>query len=54
MDRNTVTGLLLIFCIILGVSFYNSSQQKKAQEQELLEQLEESRKQKALMRRLRN
>ena len=30
MDKNTVTGLLLIFAIILGVSFYNSSQQKKA------------------------
>ena len=30
MDRNTITGLLLIFAIILGVSFYNASQQKKA------------------------
>jgi YidC/Oxa1 family membrane protein insertase len=30
MDRNTITGLLLIFAIILGISFYNSSQQKKA------------------------
>jgi YidC/Oxa1 family membrane protein insertase len=30
MDRNTITGLLLIFVIVLGVSFYNSSQQKKA------------------------
>ena len=33
MDRNTVVGLLLIFCIVLGVSFYNSSQQRQAQEQ---------------------
>ncbi|MCL2247486.1 MAG: membrane protein insertase YidC [Lentimicrobiaceae bacterium] len=41
MDRNTVVGLLLIFCIVLGVSFYNSSQQKKAQEQKALEQLEQ-------------
>jgi len=44
MDRNTVIGLLLIFCIVLGVSFYNSSQQKQAQEKKALEQLEESRK----------
>ncbi|MCL2435210.1 MAG: membrane protein insertase YidC [Lentimicrobiaceae bacterium] len=29
MDRNTVIGLLLIFGIVLGVSFYNSSQRKK-------------------------
>ncbi|MCL1850506.1 MAG: membrane protein insertase YidC [Bacteroidetes bacterium] len=29
MDKNTVVGLLLIFAIILGVSFYNSSQQKR-------------------------
>jgi len=33
MDKNTIVGLLLIFFIVLGVSFYNSSQQKKAQEQ---------------------
>jgi len=35
MDKNTVIGLLLIFCIVLGVSFYNSSQQKKVQEQKV-------------------
>jgi len=39
MDRNTIVGLLLIFGIILGVSFYNSSQQKKVQEQQALEQI---------------
>ena len=33
MDRNTITGLLLIFVIVLGVSFYNSSQQKKIQQE---------------------
>jgi len=33
MDRNTITGLLLIFAIVLGVSFYNSSKQKKIQEE---------------------
>jgi len=33
MDKNTVTGLLLIFAIILGISFYNSSQQKKIQQE---------------------
>jgi len=43
MDKNTVTGLLLIFAIILGVSFYNSSQQKKVlqdkAEQEAIHQI---------------
>ena len=39
MDKNTVIGLLLIFAIVLGVSFYNSSQQKKAQEQKAIEQV---------------
>jgi YidC/Oxa1 family membrane protein insertase len=34
MDRNTITGLILIFCIVLGFSFYNSSQQKKAQQEQ--------------------
>jgi YidC/Oxa1 family membrane protein insertase len=29
MDRNTIIGLLLIFGIVLGVSFYTSSQQTK-------------------------
>jgi len=33
MDRNTVIGLLLIFGIVLGVSFYNSSQHRKAQQE---------------------
>jgi YidC/Oxa1 family membrane protein insertase len=33
MDRNTITGLLLIFAIILGISFYNSSNQKKIQQE---------------------
>jgi len=31
MDRNTLIGLLLIFAIVLGASFYNSSQQQKRQ-----------------------
>jgi YidC/Oxa1 family membrane protein insertase len=39
MDKNTIVGLLLIFAIVLGVSFYNSSQNKKVQEQEALEQV---------------
>jgi len=30
MDRNTIIGLLCIFAIVLGFSFYNSSQQKKS------------------------
>ena len=33
MDRNTIVGLLLIFGIVLGVSFYNSSKQRKFQEE---------------------
>ncbi|MCL2289362.1 MAG: membrane protein insertase YidC [Bacteroidetes bacterium] len=33
MDRNTIVGLLLIFGIVLGVSFYNSSQQRKFQQE---------------------
>jgi len=33
MDKNTVVGLLLIFGIVLGVSFYNSSQQRKVQQE---------------------
>jgi len=33
MDRNTLIGLLLIFGIVLGVSFYNSSQQRKVQQE---------------------
>ncbi len=32
MDRNTVIGLLLIFALFLGFSFYQSSQVKKQQE----------------------
>ena len=47
MDKNTVVGLLLIFAIVLGVSFYNSSQQQKLQEQKLQEQLVERSMQKA-------
>ena len=39
MDKNTVVGLLLIFAIVLGVSFYNSSQQRKVQEQKAQEQI---------------
>ena len=34
MDKNTVTGLILIFCLVLGFSFYNSSQHKKAQQEQ--------------------
>jgi YidC/Oxa1 family membrane protein insertase len=39
MDKNTITGLLLIFAIVLGVSFYNASQQKKIQQEKALEQV---------------
>ena len=35
MDKNTITGLLLIFAIILGVSVYNSSKQKKALQEKM-------------------
>jgi YidC/Oxa1 family membrane protein insertase len=30
MDRNTITGLVLIFLIFIGFSFYNTSKQNKA------------------------
>ena len=33
MDKNTITGLILIFVIFLGFSFYTSSKQKKAQQE---------------------
>ncbi|MDR1758004.1 MAG: membrane protein insertase YidC [Bacteroidales bacterium] len=37
MDKNAVTGLLLIFALLLGFTFYNSSQNKKKKEQQMLE-----------------
>lgn len=37
MDKNTVIGLLLLFALFLGFSFYNSSQVKKQKEQQLEE-----------------
>lgn len=33
MDKNTIIGLLLLFALFLGFSFYNSSQMKKQKEQ---------------------
>ena len=29
MDKNTIVGLLLMFALILGFSFWNSNQQKR-------------------------
>ena len=43
MDKNTVIGLLLIFALFLGFSFYQTSQMKKqkaAQEAQLSEEIE--------------
>ena len=43
MDKNTVIGLLLIFALFLGFSFYQTSQMKKqkaAQEAQMLEEIE--------------
>lgn len=44
MDRNTVIGLLLIFALFLGFSFYQTSQvrkQQEAQQAQILEETEE-------------
>ena len=43
MDKNTVIGLLLIFALFMGFSFYQTSQMKKqkaAQEAQMLEEIE--------------
>ena len=43
MDKNTVIGLLLIFALFMGFSFYQTSQMKKqkaAQEAQLSEEIE--------------
>ena len=29
MDKNTIVGLLLMFALILGFSFWNSNQQRE-------------------------
>ncbi len=47
MDRNTVIGLLLIFALFLGFSFYQSSQVKKQQEARM-EQLQAEEEQKSM------
>ena len=44
MDKNTVIGLLLIFALFLGFSFYQTSQMKKqkaAQEAQMSEEIEQ-------------
>ncbi|HPE40120.1 MAG TPA: membrane protein insertase YidC [Bacteroidales bacterium] len=35
MDKNTIIGLLLMFALLMGYSFWNSSNQKKLKEQDL-------------------
>jgi predicted negative regulator of RcsB-dependent stress response len=37
MDRNTITGLILIFVIFIGFSIYNSNRTNKAMEKALVE-----------------
>lgn len=47
MDKNTIVGLLLMFALILGFSFWNSNQQKKREkERQLTEQVEGKQKEK--------
>ena len=44
MDKNTIIGLILIFGLVMGFSFYNNSKIKKERElkeQKLLEQIKE-------------
>lgn len=46
MDKNTIIGLILIFGLVMGFSFYNNSKIKKERElkeQKLLEQIKEER-----------
>ena len=53
MDRNTVIGLLLIFALFLGFSFYQTSQVRKQQEaQQALIAEENEREEKAAAERL--
>ena len=44
MDKNTVIGLLLIFAVFLGFSFYQTSQVKKRQAAQEAQQLEQMQK----------
>ena len=37
MDKNTIIGLLLMFALLMGYSFWNSSNQKNAKEQQAAE-----------------
>lgn len=47
MDKNTIVGLLLMFALILGFSFWNSNQQKKREkERQLTEKVEGKQKEK--------
>ena len=45
MDKNTVIGLLLIFALFLGFSFYQTSQVKKRQAEQEAQLTEEMAKQ---------
>ena len=47
MDKKTIIGLLLIFFVFIGYSFYTSHNAKKAHEQQLAQQAEQESKQKA-------
>ena len=40
MDKNTIIGLVLIFGLFMGYSFYQSSQTKKEKEQQLVESID--------------
>ena len=40
MDKNTIIGLVLIFGLVMGYSFYNSSKIKQEKEKELVDNLE--------------
>lgn len=55
MDKNTIIGLLLLFGLFVGYSFYNSSKIKKtqeAQEKQMLEQVAEKTKKDSLTKQL--
>lgn len=41
MDKNTLIGFLLLFALVLGFSFYNSSQNAKKREEQVKEAMEQ-------------
>ena len=47
MDKKTIIGLLLIFAVFIGYSFYTSHTAKKAREEQIAQQMKEEAQKKA-------